>query len=70
MHEYPTCLFLSYFASSGYSPHFKLLDRDTRTSAKQTFIGKNMVEPGEQINSEISMLGIHAFEGLLDIGMG
>ena len=53
------------YASSGYKPTFKIKGKKEMTSAEQIFIGREKVCPGETVLSEIRILWIETFEGLL-----
>ena len=57
------------YAASGYRPHFQLKGKKELTSAEQIFVNKDKVFPGESVSTEIRILWIEAFEGLLYEGL-
>lgn len=52
-------------AFTGYRPHFQLNDKKEMTSAEQLFVNKDIVYPGESVITEIRILGVETFKGLL-----
>lgn len=56
-------------AKSGYRPQVKFDFEEMQTSGQQTFIGRELVFPGETINAEIRILAVDHFTGKLMEGM-
>lgn len=56
-------------AHSGYRPQVKFGFEEMQTSGQQTFIGKDVVYPGETVNAEIKMASPKIFRGRLSCGM-
>lgn len=53
------------FASSGYRPHIKFSFDEYMTSGMQTFLGTEIVLPGESVFAIIRILSAEYFEGKL-----
>lgn len=56
-------------AKSGYRPAVKFPFDKMTTSGIQTFVGKELVYPGESIDAVISILSFEYFYDRLDVGM-
>ena len=57
-------------AHSSYRPHIEFENYpEYLTSGQQTYIGKEIVHPGETINAEIGIIGTEYFSGRLFEGM-
>jgi len=57
-------------ARSNYRPHIEFENYpEYLTSGQQTYIGKEIVYPGETVNAEIGILGNEYFSGRLFEGM-
>jgi len=56
-------------AHSGYRPHIKFTFEEMQTSGQQVFIGKDIVQPGETVTAEITMVSPHIFHGRISCGM-
>ncbi len=52
-------------ANSGYMPQIKFPFTETQTGGHQTFVGKDLVQPGETIEAEIKLLFVEHFENTL-----
>tara|TARA_B100000809_G_scaffold245764_1_gene273049 strand:+ start:103 stop:744 length:642 start_codon:yes stop_codon:yes gene_type:complete len=57
------------YVTSGYRPHFQLKGKKELSSTEQIFVNKDKVFPGESVSTEIRILWIEAFEGLLYEGL-
>ena len=56
-------------AASGYRPQVKFAFSEKQTSGQQTFLDKDLVNPGETVSAEIKMVSPHFFEKSLIEGM-
>ncbi|PZR22991.1 MAG: hypothetical protein DI539_04215 [Flavobacterium psychrophilum] len=56
-------------AKSGYRPTVKFPFDKMMTTGIQTFVGKELVYPGESIDAIISILSFEHFYNRLDVGM-
>jgi elongation factor Tu len=56
-------------AHSGYRPQIKFGFEKMQTSGQQVFIGKDIVQPGETVTAEITMVSSHIFQGRISCGM-
>lgn len=56
-------------AMSGYRPQIKFAIEEIQTSGQQTFIGRDLVFPGDKVNAEINILSPKYFLGKLEEGM-
>lgn len=57
------------FASSGYRPHIKFSHSNYMTTGEQIFIGKDKVNPGENVKAEIRILATDVFKENLEAGI-
>nr|WP_246223640.1 hypothetical protein [Fulvivirga kasyanovii] len=57
-------------AQSGYRPQVKFEFAEMQTSGQQTFIGRELVSPGESVRAKIKFLSPHFFAHTLTKGMG
>lgn len=57
-------------AASGYRPTIKFSFSTYQTSARQTFIDKELVYPGDTVKANIKMASPHVFKKCLIEGMG
>jgi len=55
-------------AHTGYRPHFQIEGYDIITSAQQTFIGKDIVMPGETVDAQVILLCPKVFFKRLFVG--
>jgi translation elongation factor EF-Tu-like GTPase len=56
-------------AKSGYRPQVKFNFDKMQTSGQQTFIGKELVFPGETVDAEIKIIAVDYFASKLTEGM-
>jgi translation elongation factor EF-Tu-like GTPase len=56
-------------AFSSYRPQIKFAFSDMQTSGQQTFIDKEVVFPGEEVEAEIAILAVEFFQKQLTEGM-
>ena len=56
-------------AKSGYRPQVKFDFEEMQTSGQQTFIGRDLVFPGETVDAEIRIIAVEYFANKLTEGM-
>ena len=56
-------------AHSGYRPHIKFEGSNYLTSGQQIFLGTDMVNPGESVDAEITIIATHIFKNYLYAGL-
>ncbi len=56
-------------AHSGYRPQVKFDFEEMQTSGQQTFIDKEIVNPGETVKARIKILSVDYFLNCLTVGM-
>jgi elongation factor Tu len=56
-------------AHSGYRPQVKFDFEEMQTSGQQTFIDKEIVNPGETVKARIKILSVDYFSNCLTVGM-
>ena len=56
-------------AFSSYRPQIKFPFSEMQTSGQQTFLNKDIVYPGDEVEAEIAILSVEFFENQLTEGM-